>query len=136
MRSAALRVVLVVALAACGSEAAGGEHVASSEPAEETAPAITPEDRAAARDRFENHCASCHGMDGRGRGPVAASLNPSPRDWTDPDWQASVTDEDLRIVILEGGKGLGLSSLMPASRLADRPGVVEGLVGIVRGFGK
>jgi len=31
---------------------------------------------------FEHYCASCHGVDGRGDGPVAASLKRKPRDLT------------------------------------------------------
>jgi len=31
---------------------------------------------------FERYCASCHGMSGRGEGPVAEILNPKPADLT------------------------------------------------------
>jgi mono/diheme cytochrome c family protein len=31
---------------------------------------------------YERHCASCHGMEGRGDGPVAASLRTAPADLT------------------------------------------------------
>jgi mono/diheme cytochrome c family protein len=34
------------------------------------------------RDSFELYCASCHGRDGAGRGPVAASLRTAPADLT------------------------------------------------------
>jgi hypothetical protein len=88
-----------------------------------------------AREHFENRCAICHGLDGKGRGPAAMSLNPPPRDWTDRDWQASVTDADLELVIREGGAALRLSPAMPASEHAGRPGVVKALVAIVRAFG-
>ena len=97
---------------------------------------ISAEDRALARQQFETSCATCHGLDGQGHGPVSMSLNPAPRDWTDASWQASVDDEDLAIVIAEGGEAGGLSSLMPASPYAGRPGVIAAFVQIVRGFGK
>lgn len=36
----------------------------------------------AGRDNFDRHCASCHGPDGRGGGPVAAALKSRPSDLT------------------------------------------------------
>jgi mono/diheme cytochrome c family protein len=43
----------------------------------------TPESRAAAGDElFRRYCASCHGVSGRGDGPVAASLRLPPADLT------------------------------------------------------
>lgn len=36
----------------------------------------------AARDVFLRYCASCHGADARGHGPLAASLTPPPKDLT------------------------------------------------------
>ena len=97
---------------------------------------ISAEDRALAAARFETHCSTCHGLDGKGHGPASMSLNPAPADWTDPDWQDSVDDEFLEIVIAAGGEAVGISSLMPASPYADRPGVMKALVEIVRGHGR
>ena len=34
------------------------------------------------RDLFEFYCATCHGKDGKGRGPVAAALKTAPADLT------------------------------------------------------
>jgi mono/diheme cytochrome c family protein len=34
------------------------------------------------RDLFLRYCASCHGVDGKGNGPAAAALQPSPADLT------------------------------------------------------
>ena len=98
--------------------------------------AISAEDRSFARKRFETHCATCHGLDGEGHGPSSTSLNPPPGDWTDEEWQADVTDEYLEFVIAQGGEAAGLSSGMPASKNADRLGVIKALVEIVRSFGK
>jgi mono/diheme cytochrome c family protein len=36
----------------------------------------------AGRQLFERHCSACHGMDGRGGGPVAAALRTPPADLT------------------------------------------------------
>src|SRR5690348_16116981 len=52
--------------------------------------------------RFESLCATCHGANGKGDGPAAANLSVKPRDYTDPAWQASVTDDQLRQIILLG----------------------------------
>jgi mono/diheme cytochrome c family protein len=86
---------------------------------------------------FETLCAVCHGIDGTGTGPAAASLNPKPRNYTDPAWQASVTDDDLRKIILLGGQGVGKSPAMPAQQqLKTQPEVVDELIQIIRGFAK
>jgi cytochrome c553 len=86
---------------------------------------------------FSTRCATCHGHSGRGDGPGARALNPRPRNYTDPRWQKSVTDEQIKKTILEGGPAIGKSSLMaPNADLAEQPVVLDGLVKIVRGFGQ
>lgn len=90
-----------------------------------------------ARAMFDNLCAACHGHDGKGDGPAAASLNPKPRNYTDAAWQASVTDEQIKNTILLGGAGVGKSPMMPAQpQLKNQPQVLDELVKIIRGFGK
>ena len=84
---------------------------------------------------FSTRCATCHGPSGHGDGPAAQALNPKPRNYTDPAWQKSVTDEQIKKTIVEGGAAVGKSPLMAANPdLADKPVVLEGLVKIVRGF--
>lgn len=86
---------------------------------------------------FATRCATCHGNDGKGNGPAARALNPKPRNYTDPAWQQSVTDETIRKAIIEGGPAVGKSALMaPNADLADKPVVLDELVKIVRGFGQ
>jgi cytochrome c553 len=90
-----------------------------------------------AEQMFATVCVTCHGADGTGKGPAAESLNPKPRNYTDPQWQASVTDDQLKEIILKGGQGVGKSPMMPGQpQLADHPEVLDGLVRIIRGFGK
>ena len=90
-----------------------------------------------AKAMFETVCATCHGADGTGNGPAAANLNPKPRNYTDPAWQASVTDEDIKKTILLGGQGVGKSPMMPGQpQLRQQPEVLDELVKIIRGFGK
>jgi mono/diheme cytochrome c family protein len=85
---------------------------------------------------FQSRCASCHGARGAGDGPVAAALQPKPRDFRDRAWQTAMTDAQLARVIVEGGLGVGKSPLMPASPdLAKEPGVVSALVQVIRRLG-
>ena len=91
----------------------------------------------AAAEKFSTLCASCHGASGQGDGPAAAALDPKPRNYSDAAWQASVSDEDLSKIILEGGAAVGKSPIMPPSAdLKDKPEVVKGLVQLVREMGK
>jgi mono/diheme cytochrome c family protein len=86
---------------------------------------------------FSTRCATCHGQDGKGTGPAAVALNPKPRDYSDPEWQKSVTDEQIKKTIVEGGAAVGKSPLMaPNPDLGNQPAVLDGLVKIVRGFAK
>lgn len=95
----------------------------------------SPDEAAAAV--FHDTCALCHGFTGQGDGQMAQSLNPKPRNYTDAAWQASVTDDDIKKIILEGGQAVGKSASMPAmkAQLGDKPEVVDALVKIIRGFG-
>jgi hypothetical protein len=86
---------------------------------------------------FQQTCSMCHGLSGKGDGQMAQSLNPKPRDYTDAAWQASVTDEQIKTIIMEGGQAVGKSASMPAQKaqLAGKPEVLDALVKIIRGFG-
>jgi mono/diheme cytochrome c family protein len=86
---------------------------------------------------FGTVCATCHGADGSGNGPAAKTLTIKPRNYTDPAWQASVTDEQIKEIILKGGALVGKSPAMPPSpHLENQPEVLDGLVKLIRGFGK
>ncbi len=84
-------------------------------------------DAAAGKATFELNCVSCHGMGGKGDGPVGAVLQPPPRDFTqadfkfDPDGDGTTgTDADLREVISQGSAAFGGSPLMaPWPTLSD-----------------
>ena len=71
-------------------------------------------------------CATCHGRRGKGDGPSSTMVKA--RDLTNPEFQASVSDEQLAKVIREG------KDKMPAFNLPDS--IVQGLVQHVRGFAK
>jgi cytochrome c553 len=109
-------------------ESGPGSRAGHSAPAD-----VPPAERA--QKMFQTVCAMCHGMDGTGRGPASENLNPKPRNYTDPAWQASVTDEDIRKTILLGGQATGKSASMPGNPdLKDKPEVLDELVKIIRGF--
>jgi mono/diheme cytochrome c family protein len=106
-------------------------------PAATPAPVTTtpPAEPLTAESVFKTRCSTCHGEGGHGDGPAAAALNPKPRNYTDPEWQKTVTDEEIKKTIIGGGAAVGKSPLMvPNPDLADKPEVVEGLVKIIRSF--
>jgi mono/diheme cytochrome c family protein len=118
---------------AAAPAAAGPAATPAPAPAEPAATAAPISDDA--RNLFKTRCAICHGETGKGDGLGAASLNPKPRNYSDAAWQASVTDETLKKVIVEGGPAIGLSPLMVHNPdLASRPEMVDDLVRIIRSF--
>jgi cytochrome c553 len=70
-------------------------------------------DVTAGKAKFNQLCATCHGMTGQGDGPAAAAMNPKPRSFADAEWQASTSDERIAEVTKKGGAGTGLSPAMP-----------------------
>ena len=90
-----------------------------------------------ARQVFGSRCVACHGAEGRGDGPAAASLVPRPRNYTDKVWQAATSDSGIEKVILEGGPAVGKSPIMPPNPdLAGKPQVLAALRQLVRDFGR
>jgi cytochrome c553 len=88
-----------------------------------------------AKNIFQMRCVICHGQTGKGDGPGAASLNPKPRDYTDKAWQASVTDDELKKVIVQGGAALNKSPIMPPNPdLGQKPEVLDAVVALIRAF--
>ena len=145
---------LTIAAACDDKKAAAATTTASEKPAAKTekpatppaakpaaAPAEKPGDvkdpAAEAATILATRCAACHGTTGNGDGPAAAGLDPKPRKYSDKKWQASVTDEFLAKVIVEGGAANKLSPLMTANPdLKAKPKVVAELVKAIRAFAK
>lgn len=93
--------------------------------------------RAEVQAMYDTKCARCHGSDGAGNGPSADSLHPRPHNYTDPAWQASVTDDQIKEIIVRGGSNLGKSPAMPGNpTLRKHPELLDGLAKLIRGFGK
>lgn len=106
-----------------------------------TSAPVTPSTYASAaeeaRAAFTQRCVPCHGAEGRGNGPSAAALNPKPRNYRDPEWQKTVSDEHIALTILMGGAAMGKSPSMPGNPdLTEKPEVVTELVKLLRAFGK
>lgn len=82
---------------------------------------------------FAGRCTPCHGPKGRGDGPASAGLTPKPRNFTDPTWQAKVTDEHIERIVLYGGAAVGKSPAMPPNPdLEQHPGLIKGLRAHIR----
>lgn len=129
-------VVCALGFGACKKEPAPSVNATTAKPAP-PAPPPPPNPAAEARTVFDTKCVVCHGDHGAGDGPGAAALNPKPRAFADPAWQASVSDEHIKKTIVEGGAAVGKSVAMAANPdLKDKPDVQAELVKIVRAFKK
>jgi mono/diheme cytochrome c family protein len=62
---------------------------------------------------FQMRCFVCHGRDGKGNGPSSNDLAEKPPDFTDPNWQRTIPDDQLRKVIQGGSTALARSDAMP-----------------------
>jgi len=124
-RAAARAASLLLALAA----------PAAGEPAEasEAQPAALP-----GRDLYVEHCATCHGVEGKGDGPAGLPILPMPRDFrvgrfkfdADGDGRTG-TDRDLFLVIRDGAGAVGGNPAMaPWSHLGEER--IRELVAYVR----
>ena len=122
--------------AACSKHSSSEAPAATTEPVAVPEPPPPPPDPAAdARKVFSTKCVVCHGDHGAGDGPGAAAINPKPRAFGDAAWQASVTDDQIKKTIVEGGAAVGKSPAMTANpELADKPELLTALVKIVRDF--
>jgi mono/diheme cytochrome c family protein len=90
-----------------------------------------------AKEMYNTKCWKCHGPNGAVNGPSSDSFHPRPHNYTDPAWQASVTDDQIKEIILRGGLNMKKSPAMPGNpMLKHRPEVLDGLVKIIRDFGK
>jgi mono/diheme cytochrome c family protein len=139
-----IRLLWIAASAACLSALACSKSepaaappppapVQTAAPAPPAAPSANADDP---KEVFKTRCVMCHGESGKGDGPASVALNPKPRNYTDKEWQKTVTDEQIKKTIVGGGASMGKSPLMPPQAdLAAKPEVLDGLVKIIRTFG-
>jgi caa(3)-type oxidase subunit IV len=97
-----------------------GEEAASPEEGEEETddhdegvPEVVASDFEAAG-AYRDICAACHGAEGNGAGPVAAAMNPSPANFTDPEFWAERNNELVFNAIRNGAASVGGSPSMAA----------------------
>jgi mono/diheme cytochrome c family protein len=135
-----LLIGLAIGVVGCTSKDEAPAEPKAAEPA--AAPAPTPAEPASdpvaeAAEIYTNRCTVCHGTTGKGDGAGSAALEPKPRDFTSPEWQASVTDDHLTKIIVYGGTAVGKAATMPANPDLDaKPEIVAELVKYVRGLAK
>lgn len=141
-------IALLVSSAACGGgdepAPAGGTPSAAKAPATNSATdsakkagGDVADANAEAAEIFRTRCYTCHGLEGRGDGPGSVALEPKPRNFQDPEWQASVSDEHIANIIRYGGAAVGRSPTMPGNPdLSSRDAVVAALVDHVRDLGE
>ena len=85
-------------------------------PAAAPTPVIDPAAAKAEADKmFAERCATCHGARGAGNGLASEGLVPPPRNFQDPDWQKSVSDEHIEKIVQYGGAAVGKSPTMPGN---------------------
>jgi mono/diheme cytochrome c family protein len=64
----------------------------------------TPEALTMGRSIYENRCATCHGVNGDGKGPKAEELSVAPADFRNARAMAAVTDGELYWQITKGAR--------------------------------
>jgi len=87
-----------------------------------------------AKENWEKNCASCHGMDGKGK--TKAGRLAEVKDFTDPKYQETLVDEKMYQQMKEGLKDQkGKERMKPfKDKLTDDE--IKALVQFVRGFKK
>ena len=96
--------------------------------------AITEVSDAAALELYAVNCSQCHGPAGAGDGETLEGTDNQPPDFRTAEWQASRTDDDILLIIRQGGEAAGLSNAMPPWEGALQDTELERLVDVLRGF--
>lgn len=85
---------------------------------------------------FVKSCALCHGEGGQGDGSMAEGLDPKPKDLTDRAVLAKRSDWEVYLVIRDGGKALGLSPQMFASKSLLKDQEIRDVAAYVRSLAR
>lgn len=90
---------------------------------------------------FADHCARCHGSDGKGGGTMIRFLATVrranlPIDLTNAAAMRAWTDDQLAAVIANNGKAMGGSTLMPAYQDSLSAEQIANLVAYIRSLSK
>ena len=87
-----------------------------------------------AAQNYQTFCAVCHGSNGGGDGPGAATLPVKPRKFTDCNRMRKISDEEALAVIRNGGGAAKLSPDMPAWKDSFSPDEIRSLLRYVQSF--
>ena len=83
-----------------------------------------------AKQLYEQICATCHGVSGKGDGPSGQALEPKPADFATA--LQGKDDAYLTKVITEGGTSVGKSPMMPAYQDVFSEDQIQGLIQYVK----
>lgn len=75
----------------------------------------TPENIAKGKEIFtgKGTCFTCHGNEGKGDGPAGAALDPTPRNFTNPEFDKIRTPGEMFWIVKNGSAGTGMISYAP-----------------------
>jgi cytochrome c oxidase cbb3-type subunit 3 len=93
-------------------------------------------DMAAAKQNYDTFCMKCHGAEGKGDGPAAATLATNPRNFTDCGTMGKIDDNTMFNVIKNGGASVGLSKDMQSWSAGFGDDEIHDLVAYVKTFCK
>jgi mono/diheme cytochrome c family protein len=85
---------------------------------------------------YQQYCASCHGPEGNGDGPVSAGLDPKPAKHSDGNYMNTLSDAHIEKVIKEGGASVGKSPLMAPWGATLSDAQVKDVMAFVRSLAK
>ena len=83
-------------------------------------------------ENWENHCAKCHGADGKGQTKAGRKLNV--RDYTDAKVQADMKDEDIIKITTDGAKDKNGKERMKSYKDELSPEEIKEFVAYIRKF--
>jgi hypothetical protein len=131
----------VACLASCKGESQGTPEMRPPEQIGAPAVALPPDPSSAGLSEGHHYwrmkCVPCHGATGKGDGPAVKKLTNKPGDLTNPEFQKSLSDDDIYNIILYGGPGVGKSIDMPSyGDLQGRWDILGEIVKTIRGFAK
>jgi high-affinity iron transporter len=126
-------------IAGCGGNKSTENQATETTPAPTTSATATPAESTGgstagsmgdAAAIFKAKCATCHGPTGHGDGPLAASLNPKPRNYHDKAYMATRTDDDLYNSIFNGKSAMppwGKSGQLTSAQVHEMVAYVRSL---------
>lgn len=96
------------------------------------ATAVSAQNKDEGKKLYTTYCSSCHGDNGKGDGPAAASLPVKPANHTDGNVMNKIPDKTLFDIISKGGPAGGKSNFMPAWGGALKENQIQDIVVYLR----